>query len=123
MRAAVYSSYGPPEVVRIADVDKPAPKDDEILIRVRATTVCAADWRLRSATPYVTRFIIGLLRPRKPMIGGMELAGVVESAGKSVTRFRAGDGTDVEVSLGDETAPAIVKPLSIFDPDKQRPRS
>ena len=91
MRAAVYSSYGPPQVVRIADVDKPAPKDNEVLIRVRATTVCAADWRLRSATPFVTRFIIGLLRPRKPMIGGMELAGVVESVGKSVTRFRAGD--------------------------------
>jgi NADPH:quinone reductase-like Zn-dependent oxidoreductase len=91
VKAAVYSSYGPPEVVRIADVEKPAPRDNEILIRVRATTVCAADWRLRSATPFITRFFLGLLRPRKPMIGGMELAGVVESVGKRVTQFRAGD--------------------------------
>ena len=91
MRAAVYSSYGPPEVVRIADVEKPVPKDNELLIRVRASTVSAADWRLRSASPFVARFMVGLLRPRKPMIGGMELAGVVESVGRNVTRFRAGD--------------------------------
>jgi NADPH:quinone reductase-like Zn-dependent oxidoreductase len=91
VKAAVYRSYGPPEVVRITDVERPVPKDNEILIRVRATTVCAADWRLRSANPFVARFVVGLLRPRRLMIGGMELAGVVESVGKSVTRFRAGD--------------------------------
>ena len=91
MKAAVYSSYGPPDVVRITDVDKPAPKDGEVCIRVRASTVCAADWRLRAASPFITRFVVGLLRPRRPMIGGMELAGVVESAGQRVTRFRPGD--------------------------------
>jgi NADPH:quinone reductase-like Zn-dependent oxidoreductase len=91
VRAAVYSRYGPPDVVRIADVDKPVPKDSEVRIRVRATTVCAADWRLRSANPFLARLVVGLLRPRKPMIGGMELAGVVESVGKGVTRFHPGD--------------------------------
>jgi NADPH:quinone reductase-like Zn-dependent oxidoreductase len=51
MRAAVYHRYGPPEVVRIQEVPKPVPKDNEVLVRVRASTVCAADWRLRRRTP------------------------------------------------------------------------
>jgi NADPH:quinone reductase-like Zn-dependent oxidoreductase len=91
MRAAVYHRYGPPEVVQIEDVPKPAPKDDEILVRVRATTVAAADYRLRKADPYVVRLFNGLLRPKKLPILGMEFSGVVESVGKSVTRFRPGD--------------------------------
>ena len=68
-------------------VEKPAPKDNEVLIRVHATTVCAADYRLRNM-PYIVGWIIGL---RKGKILGMELAGTVDSVGKAVTRFRAGD--------------------------------
>ena len=91
MKAAVYSRYGPPDVVQIRDVDKPVPTDNEVLVRISATTVCAADWRLRKADPFFVRFFAGLWKPKRAMIGGMEFAGTVESAGKAVNRFGAGD--------------------------------
>jgi len=91
VKAAVYTRYGPPEVVAIRDVEKPVPKDNEVLIRVRATTVCAADWRLRSANPFFIRFFMGLTGPKKVQVLGMEFAGTVESVGRAVTLFRAGD--------------------------------
>ena len=91
MKAAVYTKYGPPEVVEIRDVDKPVPRDHDVLVRVHATTVCAADWRLRSANPFLVRFINGLWRPTRVHVLGMEFAGEVESVGKAVTRFRSGD--------------------------------
>lgn len=91
MRAAVYRKYGPPDVVRIEDVEKPVPKDNELLVRVRATTVCTGDWRLRRADPILVRFVFGLWRPKKTNILGMEFAGTIEAAGKNVTRFGVGD--------------------------------
>lgn len=95
MKAAVYRTYGPPEVVHIEDVPKPEVKDNEVLIHVRATTVSTGDWRLRSLDlpkgfgPF-GRLAIGLTGPRKPILGS-ELAGVVEATGKTVTRFKVGD--------------------------------
>jgi NADPH:quinone reductase-like Zn-dependent oxidoreductase len=83
MRAAVYSRG----VVQVKDVKKPVPKDNEVLVRVHATTICAADYRL-IGFPSALGWVIGL---RKGTILGMELAGTVESVGQAVTRFRPGD--------------------------------
>jgi len=91
MKAAVYSRYGSPEVLQIEDVEKPVPKDNEVLVRVFAATVSPADWRFRKANPFFVRFMNGLWRPKKIHILGMEFAGKVESMGKAVTRFAEGD--------------------------------
>lgn len=95
MKAYVFRRYGGPEVVQLEDVPKPAPKDDEVLIRVHATTVTAGDWRVRSLSVpkglgLVARLALGVRGPRQPILG-TELAGVVESVGKDVTRFKPGD--------------------------------
>jgi NADPH:quinone reductase-like Zn-dependent oxidoreductase len=95
MRAAVNRRYGPPEVVRIEEVPKPVPKDDEVLVKVRVTTITAGDWRLRSADVppgfgVLVRLAFGITGPRKHILGA-ELAGEVESVGKAVTQFKAGD--------------------------------
>ena len=87
----VYRRYGPPDVLQIEDVEEPVPKDNEVLVRIVATTVCAADWRLRKADPFFIRFMNGLWRPKKIPTLGMEFAGKVESVGKAVTHFAIGD--------------------------------
>jgi NADPH:quinone reductase-like Zn-dependent oxidoreductase len=91
MKAATYARYGEPEVLQVTDVEKPVPKDNELLIRVRATTVCAGDVRLRRADPFFLRLFNGLSRPRRVTIPGMELSGTIEQIGRNVTGFEVGD--------------------------------
>jgi NADPH:quinone reductase-like Zn-dependent oxidoreductase len=90
MRAAVHTSYGPPDVVRISEVDKPAAKDNEVLVKVHATTVNRTDSGLRSAKPFINRFFTGLTRPRVTILGN-EFAGEVEAVGRGVRSFKVGD--------------------------------
>jgi NADPH:quinone reductase-like Zn-dependent oxidoreductase len=95
MKAAVAERYGPPEVVRIREIATPTPDDDEILIRIHATTVSSADWRLRSLTVpagfgLILRLVFGLRKPRLPILGS-ELAGEVAAIGRNVTRFTVGE--------------------------------
>lgn len=90
MRAIVYDRYGPPEVLRLAEVPRPSPKADEILIRVVATTVNRTDCGFRRGEPWIARFWSGLGRPRFPILGN-ELSGEVEEVGSGVKTFQPGD--------------------------------
>jgi NADPH:quinone reductase-like Zn-dependent oxidoreductase len=90
MRAAVHTRYGPPEVVRIEEVDKPTTKDHEVLIKVHATTVNRTDCACRAAKPFFMRFFTGLVGPRATVLGN-EFAGVVADVGIGVTSFEVGD--------------------------------
>jgi NADPH:quinone reductase-like Zn-dependent oxidoreductase len=90
MRAVVHDRYGPPEVLRLEEIERPVPEDDEVLIKVRAAAVNRTDTGLRSAEYFISRFLTGLLRPKR-QIPGMELAGEVEAVGSAVTEFKVGD--------------------------------
>jgi NADPH:quinone reductase-like Zn-dependent oxidoreductase len=90
MKAAVHTRYGPPDVVRIAEVEKPTAKDNEVLVKVHATTVNRTDSGLRAAKPFINRFFTGLSRPRVTVLGN-EFAGEVEAVGSGVTSFEVGD--------------------------------
>ncbi|MCX6552954.1 MAG: NAD(P)-dependent alcohol dehydrogenase [Acidobacteria bacterium] len=91
MRAFVYTEYGPPDVLRLIDVAKPAPGDDDVLVRVRAASVNPLDWRLMRGKPWLTRLMIGGLLKPKITRPGADVAGVVEAVGRHATRFRPGD--------------------------------
>ena len=96
MRAAVWTAYGPPDVLQLREVETPTPKDDEVLVRVHATTVSAGDTEVRSMKIALglgvpMRLFVGLRRPKRITILGTEFAGVIEAVGDGVTRFAPGD--------------------------------
>jgi NADPH:quinone reductase-like Zn-dependent oxidoreductase len=90
MKAFIWKQYGPPETLRLADVEKPVPDAGEVLVRVLATSVNAADWRCLRGKPVFSRATLGLLRPKHKILGG-DIAGQVEAVGSGVTRFKPGD--------------------------------
>jgi NADPH:quinone reductase-like Zn-dependent oxidoreductase len=89
MKAAIYTRYGPPSVVQIVDVEKPIPKGNEVLIKVRVASVNPLDWHFMRGMPYFLRIAAGLRKPKDKRLGA-DVAGQVEAAGKNVTQFRPG---------------------------------
>lgn len=127
MKAALCRRYGPPQFVVIEEVPTPVAKPDEVLIRIHATTVSSADWRIRAqAMPlgfgFMARLIFGLRGPRQPIFG-TELAGVIEAVGAAVTRFKPGDaviafpgaeqGCNAEYRTMPENGRIVLKPQGL----------
>jgi NADPH:quinone reductase-like Zn-dependent oxidoreductase len=90
MKAIVYHEYGTPDVLELQEIEKPAVKDEEVLIRVHATSVNPADWHLMTGKPYVMRPTTGLSKPKNQLLG-LDMAGRVDAVGRNVTRFQPGD--------------------------------
>ncbi|USK34932.1 NAD(P)-dependent alcohol dehydrogenase [Bacillus sp. F19] len=90
MKAIVYTKYGPPDVLQLKEVEKPKPKDNEVLIRVYATTVTATECTFRRGNPFISRLYTGFIRPKNTKLGE-EFAGEIEAVGKEVKLFKEGD--------------------------------
>ena len=111
MKAIVYTQYGSPDVLRVEEIAKPAPADHEVLVKVHAASLNAADWHLLTADIFLVRFAMGLLKPKNPQLGA-DVAGVVEAVGKNVTKFQPGDAVfgDIFGSRGRSFAEYVCAP-------------
>ena len=98
MKAIIYTKYGSPDVLQFAQVEKPNPRDNEVLVKVHAASANPADWHTMRAKPFLARMANGLLRPKNPRLGA-DLAGRVEAVGKNVTQFQVGDDVFGELPL------------------------
>ncbi len=90
MKAIVCTKYGSPDVLNLEEVEKPAPKDNEVLVKVHAASANAADWHILRADPFLVRLAVGLLKPKYKILGA-DIAGRVEAVGRNVTQFQPGD--------------------------------
>ena len=91
MKAIVYRNYGPPDVLRLEEIERPVPAEDQLLVKVRAASVNPLDWHYMEGTPYVARLLaFGMLAPTNPRLG-VDYSGTVEAVGKNITRFKPGD--------------------------------
>ncbi len=118
MKAIVYHKYGSPDVLELADIDKPVFGDDDVLVRVHAASVNPYDWHVMRGTPYLVRLMAGLLKPKATRLG-VDAAGRVEAVGGNVTRFQAGDevfgacnGAFAEYACASERA-LVSKPANV----------
>src|SRR5215213_7293463 len=91
MKAIVCTGYGTPDVLRLTEVEKPAPGDDEVLVKVHAASLNAGDWHILRGKPFLARFLMGGYRKPKYAIPGSDIAGRVEAVGKNATQFQPGD--------------------------------
>jgi NADPH:quinone reductase-like Zn-dependent oxidoreductase len=119
MKAIVYHDFGSPDVLRLEEIDKPVPDDNQLLIRVRSASVNPLDWHYMEGTPYLGRLVeFGLLKPKVKRLG-VDYAGTVEAVGKNVTQFKPGEevygnrfGAFAEYVVATEKALAL-KPASL----------
>lgn len=98
MQAIVYHNYGSPDVLKLEEVQKPVPQDDQVLVKVVAASTAAGDWHLLRADPFMMRFVYGLLKPKYKILGA-DVAGRVDAVGRNVTQFRPGDEVFGDLSL------------------------
>lgn len=119
MKAAVYRSYGPPEVIKVEEVEKPVPNDHQVLIKIRASSINAADYRPRRGSPFLLRLLNnGILRPKNTRLGS-DFSGLVEEVGVNVRQFRPGDpvfgftnGAFAEYGCSKESS-IVIKPANV----------
>ncbi len=97
MKAIVYHNYGSPDVLKLEEVQKPVPQDNEVLVKIVAASAAAGDWHLMRADPFLARFMYGLLKPKFKILGS-DLAGRVEAVGKNVKQFKPGDEVFGDIS-------------------------
>ena len=122
MKAIVYTKYGPPDVLELKEIEKPTPKDNEVLVKVHAASVNPLDWHLMRGEPFLARIEAGLLKPKNKILGA-DIAGRVEAVGRNIKQFQPGDdvfGETFENGLGGfaeyvslrESALALKQPIS-----------